>query len=489
MSESENRQNSIVLGSTYCSADEALSVDSPVGSIVRFANRDWCIIDENKGLKLLLACERVASGAIYGELEYAYGDVSTEEVTWEDSFIRKWLNEVFIEKCFTPGEIEGLVMTRVQNQGNTTYGTNGGPDTDDRVFLLSFEEAERYRPVWEGAVMPDGDSVWFAGWLRTPGKHGIAALYADGYEMSADEPGILVDGSEGGDGEVQPAIWVNPGVLNADDSLTYSQDGTRLIRVASDVEIVDIKEGALKIECDLSKCKKLKELRLPASYEGGVFQFASCKNLQCIEVSPENEEFESFDGALYGKGLKHLICCPWGKESVILSKKLESCSSNAFCAKPPRVDLEAGAKCWTDGSSLVTNEGSMVAYFGTEGSYATPEGAVKIDGAFYMNFRQCDLIVSEGVKEISDHAFDTSRVRSIEFPESLEVIGESAFVCCSDLKSLTIPASVVEIGKEAFEGCDNLKRVIAPARFKKQAGKIFGQKLKRRKSLFEWVEC
>lgn len=47
-------------------------------------------------------------------------------------------------------------------------------------------------------------------------------------------------------------------------------------------------------------------------------------------------------------------------------------------------------------------------------------------------------------------------------PDSVTLIEEQAFSCCSSLSSITIPNSVTLIGSMAFAGCSSLSSVIIP---------------------------
>ncbi len=67
------------------------------------------------------------------------------------------------------------------------------------------------------------------------------------------------------------------------------------------------------------------------------------------------------------------------------------------------------------------------------------------------------------VKEIGEEVFEYSRLTSIEIPNSVVRIGESAFCCCSNLKSIKIPSSVTSIGNNAFLECNNLKTIEIPS--------------------------
>ena len=103
-----------------------------------------------------------------------------KDVTWKTCTLREWLNKDFLEAAFTGEERARILETEVRNDGNPVYGTTGGDNTRDRVFLLSLDEAVRYfqgdeerrckatpYAVSQGArVDDDGFCCW---WLRSPG--------------------------------------------------------------------------------------------------------------------------------------------------------------------------------------------------------------------------------------------------------------------------------------------------------------------------------
>ena len=164
-----------------------------------------------------------------------YGDM-----TWEDSSIRSWLNNEFMSEAFTSVEKKMIPLTEVVNKDNKMYGTKGGNNTVDQVFLLSINEAEKYfgkdTAVTEGypinperackatvstaskglpiADYSEGDLseelIQFNGncwWLlRSPGKTQSRAacvnfcgiISHEGYEVSEE------------DDAVRPAMWINP---------------------------------------------------------------------------------------------------------------------------------------------------------------------------------------------------------------------------------------------------------------------------------------
>ena len=56
-----------------------------------------------------------------------------------------------------------------------------------------------------------------------------------------------------------------------------------------------------------------------------------------------------------------------------------------------------------------------------------------------------NAVVPEGVKTITRQAFFKRGITSVQFPKSLEVIGESAFARCEGLTSIELPDSLVEL--------------------------------------------
>ena len=122
-----------------------------------------------------------------------------EKTTWEGCTLRKWLNSDFLQAAFTPEEQTRIPETKVDNSKGQGFKkwkkVKGGKDTEDRVFLLSYMEANRYLGVsWYGngsgkARMElteqarrtgaryrtphfeeeDGTTYWHW-WLRSPGS-------------------------------------------------------------------------------------------------------------------------------------------------------------------------------------------------------------------------------------------------------------------------------------------------------------------------------
>lgn len=109
-------------------------------------------------------------------------------VTWESCALRSWLNGPFADAAFNGDEWSMLMSVRVMAGVNTAFRTDPGNDTQDRVYLLSIEEAERFfqsdrdrvcaataYAKARGAETNRVDTcLW---WLRSPGSQPDRAAY------------------------------------------------------------------------------------------------------------------------------------------------------------------------------------------------------------------------------------------------------------------------------------------------------------------------
>ncbi len=72
-------------------------------------------------------------------------NIKNEKVTWENCTLRKWLNDDFYNAVFSKSEMSMIKTTEVKNDDNpvvgTEYGSEGGNDTKDQIFVLSMNEA------------------------------------------------------------------------------------------------------------------------------------------------------------------------------------------------------------------------------------------------------------------------------------------------------------------------------------------------------------
>ena len=152
------------------------------------------------------------------------------EITWEESTIRKWLNEVFIDKAFTEEEQQALLTTAVLNgkdQGGYLVFPDGGTETSDRVFLLSGAEIKQYMDqssdlkctmtAYAKELDIAGTNTNCAWWLRSPGFNLKQASYIGkaGNRSTSNTSNVSSKMA------IRPAIWID---LNAYMSLVKDSE-------------------------------------------------------------------------------------------------------------------------------------------------------------------------------------------------------------------------------------------------------------------------
>ena len=192
---------------------------------------EWMVLDVQDGKALLLSK--------YGLEARPYNTEDTD-ITWETCTVRAWLNNEFLNEAFSAEEQSAILLTEVDNseaQGFdwTTVGkdrTTGGNNTQDKVFLLSYAEANKYLDVQHGSIegadqnlksraaptayaiktgaytnngeekTADGEPAgWW--WLRSPGYHTYSVAYVRDCGCLSSVPVHY------GYGVVRPAFWLD----------------------------------------------------------------------------------------------------------------------------------------------------------------------------------------------------------------------------------------------------------------------------------------
>ena len=72
-------------------------------------------------------------------------------VTWETCTLRSWLNNDFYRDAFSEEERQLILLSHQSFWNNDYYGTDGGNDTDDYVFLLGADAQETMYQADAGA--------------------------------------------------------------------------------------------------------------------------------------------------------------------------------------------------------------------------------------------------------------------------------------------------------------------------------------------------
>ena len=183
--------------------------------IITFGGNDWLVLDVQDDRALILS-EKVLEQQLYR--------TRFTNTTWENSSIRGYLNRDYYNS-FSPEDRARITETVVTKADNPWYGTSGGNDTVDRIFLLSLEEVVLYfgdsGQLWDRdhpgnemrgfkdqfdteRIARNAEDRALRWWLRTPGNTASYAVtvFNDGY---FDISGRSVTDPVG----VRPALWLN----------------------------------------------------------------------------------------------------------------------------------------------------------------------------------------------------------------------------------------------------------------------------------------
>ena len=184
----------------------------------------WRVLQSENGEAFLLS-DVILDKQLYNE--------NDKYVTWEKSSLRAWLNKKFIKRAFIDEEREKINITEIINQDNPVYGTEGGNNTFDKIFLLSLSEVSEQQDGEKYGFLDDeiracGKSdfsktgSWW--WLHSPGyDSGYAAgvydygwVYRYGHDVGSSDDGV------------RPALHLN---LSSSNLFSYagtvSSDGTK----------------------------------------------------------------------------------------------------------------------------------------------------------------------------------------------------------------------------------------------------------------------
>jgi len=171
---------------------------------------EWRVLSNSGGELFLLSEKNLDAGKRYNE--------TSTSITWEGSTMRSWLNgfgasennegidysgagDSFIDTAFSAREEAAILTSTISSLDNPTYGTTGGNNTSDKVFLLSIQEATDpvlgfvpSMPADSSRVAVNTDytahftATFGAGdpdywWLRSPGydDYYAAIIKEDGY--------------------------------------------------------------------------------------------------------------------------------------------------------------------------------------------------------------------------------------------------------------------------------------------------------------------
>jgi len=200
--------------------------DIKIDSSLSFGGYNWRVLDIQNNTALIITEDIIEQRAYHD----AYKDI-----TWADCALRKYLNGEFYDK-FGATDKSRIIPVINKNPDNQWYGSKGGEDTRDSVFLLSIEEVvckyfgdsssklhnrgknQRYwferkdenNSMRIARLEPDKGGIWWW-WLRSPGRVNVKAVYIHGDGNIGIQGNNILKGniSDGKcTGGVRPALWL-----------------------------------------------------------------------------------------------------------------------------------------------------------------------------------------------------------------------------------------------------------------------------------------
>lgn len=187
---------------------------------------EWLVLSNN-GKELYVVSKYALDNKKYNE--------EKTDATWEICSLRKWLNDDFYMAAFSKSERSAIKTTTVKNDDNPEYGTEGGNDTKDKVFLLSLSDinnpsygfdsnystydinrgcAPTAYAMAQGAWVYTGTDATYQTksgegtcdwWLRSPGDIARRAAYVGYYDYVIVCGDYVYNGLVG----VRPALYIN----------------------------------------------------------------------------------------------------------------------------------------------------------------------------------------------------------------------------------------------------------------------------------------
>lgn len=199
--------------------------DMNIGSSLSFGGYTWRVLDIRNNTALIIT-ENIIEQRPYHD---AYIDT-----TWANCALRKFLNGEFYDK-FNATDRSRIMPVINKNPDNQWYGSKGGADTEDSVFLLSIEEVAcqyfgdsssnlynrgKNQRYWFGRKDENNSKriarlegkdwgTWW--WLRSPGRVNVKAVYIHGDGNIGIQGNNILKGniSDGRcTGGVRPALWL-----------------------------------------------------------------------------------------------------------------------------------------------------------------------------------------------------------------------------------------------------------------------------------------
>ncbi|MCC8090027.1 MAG: leucine-rich repeat protein [Oscillospiraceae bacterium] len=239
----------------------------------------------------------------------------------------------------------------------------------------------------------------------------------------------------------------------------------------SSLESATINGNISKInENAFSGCVSLTSITIPSSVVNiGGYAFYECGNLTDVYYGGSEAQWDAISIENENSNVCLMVASIHFSDGSIRTSNIGgSCGDNVTWVLKDGVitisgtgdmeDYECPWYAWKDDITSVVIENGVTSV----GAYA---------------FCECENVVNvslpSGLKCICSYAFYRCAITSIEIPDSLAQIEESAFRLCVNLSEITLPDSIGELGYFAFSGCKSLTSIVIPSKVRDLADYLF----------------
>ena len=173
--------------------DEARLKNLKAGDEIYFGTQNgqriwWRVLKVGNHMAFIISSNNLNSMQFHNKLE---------PISWTNCTLRQWLNNEFIQYYFTPAEQARILPCNLSNDNNFQYNPPASALTTDKVFLLSWNEANR---LLAKNATKENISWW---WLRSPSR--IPNVAAEVCNIGL---GLAERHNVNSNYGVRPALWI-----------------------------------------------------------------------------------------------------------------------------------------------------------------------------------------------------------------------------------------------------------------------------------------
>ena len=172
--------------------------------------------------------------------------------------------------------------------------------------------------------------------------------------------------------------------------------------------------------------------------------FSGCPSIERIEVSNENNSYVSVDGILFTKDMKKLVFYPFFKNDL-----------TAYDIPSSVTEIETEA--FTSPYTYTYNSRKL-------NTITFPESITVIGDKAFNLFSELNTDINlPNIVSIGKEAFHLcSSITNVSLGTSLKEIGDSAFCDCRKLQTVQLGENLKQIGNDAFYNCKALTSITIP---------------------------